>query len=168
MILKNNFLLFTVVILGLSGCVSTRHAPAKDPNVLLDKVIEEEKDPRRVASLKMVDLGRKEIQNLRYERAAQEFTKAIEVDAENPYAYYFFAEARSKVQRFEEAIQLYDQAANFFSKDAYWKSQSLTLKGEIHEHLQNYPLAKKSYEAALKIYSNNSRAKQGTLRLKKD
>jgi len=133
-----------------------------------DKVIHEEKDTKRLASLRIVEAGRKELQNLRFERAAQEFTKAIELDSQNPYAYYFFAEARTKSQRFLEAIDLYDQSVGYFTTESTWKSQALTLKGEIQESLKNYAQAKQSFDQALKVYSKNNRAKQGIARLSKD
>lgn len=157
-----------VLVVSSMSCSKKPGTVIEDKPMLFDfeRVIREEQSPKRVASLKAVQLGRKEAMNSRFERAAQEFSRALEIDPENPYAYYYFGDVRSKVQRFDEAIQLYEQAANYFAKEPEWKSQSLTLKGEIHEHLKEYEEAKGLYETALKVFPKNPRAKQGALRLK--
>ncbi|MCB0308819.1 MAG: tetratricopeptide repeat protein [Bdellovibrionales bacterium] len=149
----------------IASCASK--APSSLTQTLLfEDAVKTESNPKRLASHQAVIQGRKEALHYRYERAAQEFSKAIEIDPENPYAYFYFAEVRSKVQRFEEAVELYSQAANYFTNNPKWKSQALTLRGEILESMTDYEKAKQSYQLALKVFSGNVRAKQGIVRLK--
>lgn len=130
-----------------------------------EKAIQKETDPKRLASLRIVEAGKKELQNMRLERAAQEFSKAIEIDATNPYAYFYFAQARIRGQRMPEAVDLLDQAVTRFGKDDRWKSEALAVRGEVLESMKEYPRAKASFQEAVKASPGNGRAHQGLGRL---
>lgn len=157
---------YWVMLCLMMACVKHSVAPiSQDPPLLYDQAMAAESNPKKIASNKNVSLGIKELQNMRYERAAQEFSRALEIDPENPFAYYYLAETRTKVDRFEEAIELYSQSANYFYTEPQWKAQALSLRGEIYEYLKEYDKAKQSFNSALKVWPKQSRAKQGLKRL---
>ena len=146
----------------VAGCA--RQAPSFVPPPF-EQAVTKERDPKRLASLRLVETGKRELQNFRLERAAQEFTRAIEIDAANPYAYFYFAQTRIRGQRMAEAVDLLDQAVARFDRDAPWKSEALTLRGEVLESMKEYARAKVSFQDAVKVHAKNTRAKQGLARL---
>lgn len=153
-----------VFLAWLAGCVPLRPSPTPE-SVPIGELAQKEAQPRRAASLRLVEQGRIDLFRSLYERAAQQLSKAIEVDSTNPYAYFYLGVTRFRVSRFEEASELFLRAANLFSDLDAWKAEAMAYRGESFEKSGRFPEAKQAFEEALRIDSSNLRAHDGLSRL---
>ncbi len=164
--IERGFFLFVILLLCslLSFCTKGPPKPVTEV-VSISELINQEKNPRRVASLNWVDLGKRELDQSHFERAAQKFGKAIEIDPKNPLAYFYLALTRYRLQRWNESIELFQRAFDLFSSEEGWKAETLAYQGEGFEKLGRLEDAKTKFEEALELDSNNLKAKEGLSRL---
>lgn len=156
--------LWLILVLFLAACVSQKPAPLPEMAPMAD-LAKAELEPRRAASLRLVEQGQKDLTGSRFERAAQSFSKAIEVDPGNPYAYFYLGMARFRVSRFEEAAELFLRGANLFGDLDAWKGEALAYRGESLECSGRLEEARRSFRAALDVDASNVRAQEGEARL---
>ncbi len=131
-----------------------------------NEVVGEETDQRRIASLKLVGEGRRFLSQQKYARATHRFSSAIEIDAKNPYAYFFFGQARARKGKHAEAVELFGRASQLLAQNEEWKAEALVRRGESQEQLRRFSSARVSYEAALNLDRDHVRAQDGLERMK--
>lgn len=152
---------FILGIIGffIFGCV-VKNAPA--PSLMMDKVIETETNTARNASHQLVQLGQNKLKQKQYAEAMNHFSKALETDAQNPFAYYYMAKTKKALQKNDEAQTLFEKSASLFSNDhSIWKSDALVEAGDLLL-VGNRPLqAKEQYKKALNADPNNKKAREG-------
>jgi tetratricopeptide (TPR) repeat protein len=157
--------IFASVLLSLFvfSCAPRPIVPPE--TVPIEKMAETVTDPRRAASLRVTEEGRVDLLAERYERGAQKLARAIEIDATNPFAYFYLGLARFRVGRFAEAGDLFSRSAGLFSSDEAWRADALAFRGESLEKGGRPAEAKRAYEEALQVDSGNVRAQDGLSRL---
>jgi tetratricopeptide (TPR) repeat protein len=151
-----------VVFFGACAPVAPTPVPETAP---IGEMAEHETQPRRAASLRVVEQARGELSKSMYERAAQKLARAIEIDPSNPYAYFYLGVVRLRVNRFEEAGELFLRSSNLFVNLEPWRAEALAYRGECFERLTRPEEARRAFEAALAVDSSNPRAHDGLSRL---
>ncbi len=155
-----------LLLLLFIGCVAKVPPPAVEPTkVPLEEMVQQESDPRRAASMKFVEEGRKEMVHERWERAAQQFSRGIEIDSANPFAYYYLGVTRFRANRHSEAFSLFARAGDLFVNLSNWKADAIAYQGVISEKQTKIADAVRWYESALKLDGSNARAREGLARL---
>ena len=153
-----------VLILGF-GC-ATRPVPTPIPEAAsIQTLAERESDPRRAASLRLVETARSDLAGERFERAARNLSRAIEIDPGDPYAYFYLGVARYRVGRFPEAGELFGRAAGLFGDLNVWRSEALAFRGECLERTGRPADAQAAFEEARTVDPGNARANEGLSRL---
>jgi len=133
--------------------------------VELSELATAERNPRRAASIRLVEKGQEELSRSHFARAARHFTSAIEVDAKNPFAYFYLGLLRFKTTRYKESSEFFHRAANLFTDSNIWKAESFAYRGESLEKLKRFDEAKNAYIESVAIYSQNDRANKGLSRI---
>lgn len=87
-----------------------------------------------------------------YDRALQAYEQAIQLNPENPLAYYGQAKIFWEQQRHEEALQVYDKIARLQPEDPFFHA----LHGNALYELQQYPEALVAYDLALSLKQDNA------------
>ncbi|HXN06796.1 MAG TPA: tetratricopeptide repeat protein [Nitrospiria bacterium] len=116
--------------------------------------------PRRVASLRLTEQGRGELERGDVRKAMERFEKAIGLDPRNPTAYYFFAEARTRQGDYRQSLVLLDRAEQLLAGQNDWLMKVYLLEGEDYEGMGNKPEAVKRYQKVLAINPENPEALQ--------
>ncbi|MBI3354524.1 MAG: tetratricopeptide repeat protein, partial [Nitrospirae bacterium] len=93
--------------------------------------------------------------------------KAITISPSNPYAYFFMALLRFERKEHKQSLGLLSKAEMLFKDNPFYLSNVYSLMGRNHESLFQYNDAKRSYEQALKLNSENIEAREGMERLPK-
>ena len=115
--------------------------------------------------MRLVNQGKKELASERFSRAAHQLQGAIEIDSSNPFAYFYLGLARFRSTRFAEAADLFQRASDLFGEMTNWKADSLAFRGESLEKMNRMAEAHRSFEDALLIDPQNSRADEGLKRV---
>ncbi|HWP56305.1 MAG TPA: tetratricopeptide repeat protein [Candidatus Acidoferrales bacterium] len=122
--------------------------------------------PRRAASLRLTEEGRKLLAREDYTRALASFERSIAIDATNPYSYYYLAKTHYQQGRYQESLNFLDVAESRFAEDPYWLAETWALRGENFRALGFLQRAESSYARALKINPGSRTALQGMNRLR--
>jgi tetratricopeptide (TPR) repeat protein len=123
---------------------------------------------RQGASLQLTVEGREQLRSGRLDEAISKFQKAISLSSSNPYAYYFFGEARYLKQEYEQSLSLLERAEQYSVDDPVWLARVHVLRGKNYEALSHYEEAKDNYQEALDNDPYNPEAKEGIHRLQED
>lgn len=87
--------------------------------------------PQRQASMRLVDRGRALLETEEFDRAAVSFRDAINVDASNGVAYYWFAFAEARLGESQVALGLLDKAEALVGADNEWMEKINELRAEL-------------------------------------
>ncbi|MFH1262243.1 MAG: tetratricopeptide repeat protein [Pseudomonadota bacterium] len=153
------------MVFWIGGCAPIKPAPSPESAPMSEIIARESSDPRRAASLRMVDAARTDLEAGRLERAAEKLARGLEVDPGNPYAYFYLGVVRFRANRLEEAAELFIRSAGLFADAADWRAEALAYRGESFERSGKIPEARGAFEEALKADSVNQRAREGASRL---
>lgn len=134
-------------------------------DIRLEDVVQNADNPRRAASIRLVEKGRKELARSRFERAARYFSKAIEIDVNNPFTYFYYGVLRFRTRQFSQAAELFARSASFFDDLDLWQAEAWAYRGESLENLRNFSKARKAYDKAMDIDNRNDRAQRGLSRI---
>ena len=86
-------------------------------------------------------------QTEKYEKAIEDYDKAIELDLNNPYHYYYRAQARSELRQYKEAIADFSKAIEFDPKD----SDNYVQRAKVRVELRQYKEAISDYDKAIEL-----------------
>src|SRR5262249_611004 len=133
-----------LVTLFIVSCAKS--IPVVEPTkVPMEEIIEESATPQRTASMRFVQKGRDEINLQRYERAVAQLTRAIEIDASNPFAYFYLGFSRFQAGNFDQAKDLFRRSGDLFGTLTNWRAESYAYSGESFEKLSKIEQARKMY-----------------------
>ena len=95
------------------------------------KAPEEVATPERAASERLVEKGIAMLDEGGFQRAANLFRDAVNIDTTNGVAYYYLAFARSRLDEREVALGLLDKAEALLSYDEDWVKRIDELRAEL-------------------------------------
>ena len=158
----------TAALFLLSGCIPpSEELPVGEPP--LKPITGRTTDPSRTgqqeASLQLTDQGRQLMASGRPDEAASVFQKAISLYPNNPYAYYYLAQARYMKRDYTQSLPPLGQAELFLSGDPSWLARVYALRGQVFEALARLDEAKGQYQKALASDSGNPDAREGIERI---
>jgi len=123
--------------------------------------------PHVAAATRMVEDAREELAAGEADSAVEKLERAIAVDPNNPYAYYYLAETHFSRGAYDQAVVFADKAALLSARiDSTWLSRSHCLQGRIFEASGRFADARLSYQKALADDENNYAAHEGLTRLR--
>ena len=121
--------------------------------------------PRRAASLRLTDEGRKLVDSGEYQKALQRLEKTIAIDSTNPYSYYYLALVHHRMANHEASANFLDVAESLLSREPLWLAQVFALKGRNFQAQGSLEQADASYAEALKLDPNNRTAFEALTRI---
>lgn len=105
--------------------------------------------PERAASLRLSGRGESALEEGRAEEAVDHLERAIQIDPSNPFAYYYFGQARLAQGRPEEALTLLSRAEVLFHDRSHWLCETLVAMGRILEEMGRVQEAAGCFRRAL-------------------
>lgn len=152
--------------IGDETVIEGRRAPQPAEADSLVSKITPDTPPRRAASLRLTEEGRKLLETGEYAKALSRLEKTIAVDSTNPYGYYYLAKAHYDLGRYRESLSFLDVAESLLSREPYWLAEVLALKGENFRGLGFFQRADSHYSEALRLNPENRLAAEGLSRLR--
>jgi tetratricopeptide (TPR) repeat protein len=155
------------VLFLVSGCIPPAESPPGEPALkpITNRTTDPSQTGQQEASLQLTDQGRQLLASGRPDEAASVFQKAISLYPNNPYAYYYLAQARYLKKDYGRSLPPLGQAESFLSGDPSWLARVYALRGQIFEALVRLDEAKGQYEKSLASDSGNSDAREGIERI---
>lgn len=124
--------------------------------------------PRRAASLRIIEEGRKLLDLGEYQKALQRLEKTIAIDSENPYSYYYLALVHHHMANHQASIDFLDIAESRLSQEPHWLARVFALKGKNFQVQGSLKEADASYAEALKLDPYNRAAFEALTRIEVD
>jgi tetratricopeptide (TPR) repeat protein len=122
-------------------------------------------DPALAASLRVTDQARDEILKGRPDDALETLTRAISIDASNPYAYFYLGRAYLGKKNYQQALTFFTRAETQFGANAQWRGETLAFEGLVNEQSDQTAPAIACYQRALVAVPGNLMARVGLTRL---
>jgi tetratricopeptide (TPR) repeat protein len=117
--------------------------------------------PRRVASLRLAEEGRKLLQAGEYQTGLSRLEKAIALDSGNPYAYYYLAVAHFHLSQYQQSLNFLEIVGPALADKPSWLSRVCALEGENYRALGLFERADRKYLDALTLDASNRVALAG-------
>ncbi len=159
--------LWVFLLLVVVGCVDTQRlsVPSDPQSPPAPEQFGQQPDGRNEASLQLTAEGYAYLRSEKLGEAMSKFQKAIALSSSNPYAYYFFGEARYLRKEFDQSLSLLERAELLLRDKPIWLSRIYALRGRDYEALSRRQEAKEAYQRALKEDQQNLDAQVGLDRL---
>lgn len=151
---------------GITEAPGTVAEPALPPLVpddssLLAKITPNT-DPRRAASLRLTDEGRKLLDAGSPAKALNRLERTIVIDSTNPYGYFYLAKAQHQLGHYQESLNFLDVAeSRLSSSDRFWLAEVYALRGENYRGLGLADKAQSNYLHSLSLNAGNRTASEG-------
>lgn len=139
--------------------------PAAESPSLLAK-IEPHTPPRRAASLRLAEEGRRLLGAQQYDRALAKFEQSLALDPTNAYSYFYLAKAHHLMGRYRESLNFLDVAESRLGAEAFWLAEIHALRGDNYRALGFPGRAEGSYTQALRLNPESPGAREGMSRLR--
>lgn len=137
-------------------------APAPSPLAALDASTV----PQTVAATRLSEEARVRMSTGDFDGALEQLERAIAVDPQNGFAYYFLAEAHFRRRAYDQAIVFADRSAELLAgHDGVWTSRALALKGRVFETVGRFADARAAYARAIEADPTNRDAGPGLARV---
>ncbi|MYF99913.1 tetratricopeptide repeat protein, partial [Candidatus Poribacteria bacterium] len=91
-------------------------------------------------------------QTEKYKKAIEDYDKAIELELNNPYHYYYRAQSRAELRQYKEAVSDFSKAIQFDPKD----SDNYVQRAKVRVELQQYEEAISDYDKAIDLKPDSS------------
>jgi Flp pilus assembly protein TadD len=118
--------------------------------------------PNVAAATRLVDAGRARMAAGDSGAALEQLERAIAIDPENLYAYYYLAELHFMHRTYDQAIAFADRAATLSDARApEWASRAYTLQGNAFEAAGRFADARGAYARAIQAAPGNLAAQVG-------
>jgi len=138
-----------------------QQALSVDPPAL-EPTIDANTAPNVAAATRLADAGRARMAAGDYGAALEQLERAIAIDPDNPYAYYYLAELHFVHHTYDQAIAFADRAATLSDVRApQWASRAYTLQGNAFEAAGRFADAREAYTRAIQAAPNNLAAQVG-------
>jgi Flp pilus assembly protein TadD len=92
-------------------------------------------------------LGENRLRQQDYEAAVEHFTRSLDQDPQRPEVWHKLGRALFHLERYDEALQAFKQAALLDPDDA----RSVLYRGMIHEKLNEFDQARRLYQTYLSL-----------------
>jgi len=139
-------------------------APLPDDSSLLAKITPGT-SPRRAASLRLTEEGRKLLEAGDTAKALSRLEKTIVIDSTNAYGYFYLAKTQNRLGRYRESLSFLEVAESRFSDEPFWLAEVHALRGENFRALGMLDRAEASYAQALQLNSGNRTANDALAKL---
>ncbi|HEU4346013.1 MAG TPA: tetratricopeptide repeat protein [Candidatus Binatia bacterium] len=152
-----------------TGIIPERAAPPLADDSSLIAKITPGTEPRRAASLRLTEEGRKLLDSGEPAKAINRLERTIAIDSTNPYGYFYLAKAQHRLGRYQESLNFLDVAESRLSgSDRFWLAEVYALRGENYRALGMADKAETNYAQALRLNSGNRTAAEALDRLQSD
>jgi Flp pilus assembly protein TadD len=122
--------------------------------------------PNVAAATRLVDAGRARMAAGDSGAALEQFERAIAIDPQNPYAYYYLAELHFLHRTYDQTIAFAARAASLSDAGAPdWASRAYTLQGNAFEAAGRFADARGAYARAIQAAPGNLAAQVGLARV---
>lgn len=121
--------------------------------------------PRRAASLRLTEEGKRLIEAGDYPKALNRLERTIAIDSTNAYGYYYLAKTHYHMARHRESLNFLDVAESRFSGEPFWLAEVYALRGENLRALGHVQQAEANYSEALRLNPDNRTAAEALARL---
>ena len=158
----------TAVLVLVSGCLQPLgEPPTGEPPLkpITGRMTDPSQTGQQEASLQLTDQGRQLLASGRWDEAGSVFQKAISLYPNNPYAYYYLAQARYAKRDYNQSLAPLRQAELYLSGDPAWLGRVYALRGQVYEALSQLDDSRNQYEKALAFDPRNPDAREGLERI---
>lgn len=122
--------------------------------------------PSVAAALRCIERGRLLLAAGQVAAAREWFERALTLDGNSVYAYYFLARAAIEAGRYDQAEAFLTRAVTLSAHAQHtWVSRILALQGQVFEAAGRFPEARQAYQQAAQIDPRNTGAQAGLARL---
>lgn len=147
-----------------SAVMPESNAPLPDDSSLLAKITPAT-SPRRAASLRLTEEGRRLLEGGDTAKALSRLEKTIVIDSTNAYGYFYLAKTQNRLGRYKESLNFLEVAESRFSDEPFWLAEVHALRGENFRALGMLDKAETSYAEALRLNSGNRTANDAQAKL---
>jgi hypothetical protein len=132
----------------------------------LQNWIDQEPNPARQASMRIVEQARSELVDGHPDEATRGLSRALEIDPSDPYAYFYLARVYIVRRNYQQAMTFLKRAEiGFGSRSGVWLSETLAFEGMTYEESGHQAAATAAYQQALQVNPGNLMARVGYTRL---
>jgi hypothetical protein len=121
--------------------------------------------PARAASLRLTEQARIELQNNQPDDALRTLARAVSIDPDNPFEYYFLGRAWMAKHNYAQALTFFKRAEIGFGPMPNWLGDAISYEGTCYEALGDDEKALNAYRNALNSAPDNLKARIGLSRL---
>jgi hypothetical protein len=122
--------------------------------------------PNVAAALRLIEDGRRQMEQGAYDAALDRLERAVAIDPTNAYGYYFLARVHFLKNNYDQAIAFAGRAASLSGHtDRVCLGRIYSLEGAVFEEVGRYPDARKAYQRAIEADPDNLSAQVGMARL---
>ena len=153
-------------IAALAPPGATQAAPPPSEQESLLAHINSTTPPNVAAALRLIEDGRQQMNQGRYDRALDRIERGVTVDPANAYGYYFLAQLHFQMKKYDQAVAFASRAVVLSARtDRVLMGRSYGLQAAAFEAVGRYPDARKAYEKAVEADPNNLAARVGVARM---
>lgn len=126
----------------------TTRVPEVAPEEPTGTAVPDRLTPQHLASLRLVDIGKQNIESGNYDHAINVLEKAITIDSYNGYAYYYLSLAWLRKDQPSRALEFARKAELLSQGKTSQLRRVYILKGDIYKRLQDSERATRYYRKA--------------------
>ena len=122
--------------------------------------------PNVAAATRLAEAARLKLAASDEAGALDALERAIAIDPNNPYAYFFLAQTHLQTRTYDQAVVFAERAAGLSSgRSPEWTSRAWTLQGNAFESAGRFGDARQAYLKAVRAAPNNLAAAVGLARV---
>ncbi len=122
--------------------------------------------PQDLVALRFIEQGKGALAQGDFDRAREQFQRAVAVAPLQPYGYYFLGRVAFALDEHKQALAFLHKAELLFtSDDQAWLGETAGLEGAIYEDLGDYTQARAAYQRCLQLVPSNLSALSALARL---
>ena len=122
--------------------------------------------PQDLVALRFVEQGKGALAQEDFDRAREQFQRAVAVAPLQPYGYYFLGRVAFALGEHQQALAFLHKAELLFAPDdRAWLGETAGLAGAIYEDLGDYAQARAAYQHCLQLVPSNLSALSALARL---
>jgi len=122
--------------------------------------------PRELAALRFVEAGKSLLDQADFDRAREQFERAVALAPLQPYGYYFLGRVAFARRQHKQAVAFLRKAELLFApSDRAWIGETTSLQGAVYEDLGDYTQARAAYQRCLQVAPANLKALSALARL---
>lgn len=131
----------------------------------LEPLIQATTDPSLAASLRITDEAREQIGENHADEAIRTLGRALSIDADNAYAYFYLGRAWLMKKDYRQALTFFSRAELGLGSNAPWLAETVSFEGACYEEMNRDQDAALAYQRAVQLAPGNLMARAGYGRL---